>query len=274
MKAADRAFVEALRRDEDSGATAIVARTARLLAGGGRDPAALLELAEACRAAQPAMAGLLTIITIVRAGAEPEAALGRLVERLQRAPASIARHAAELLRLGLEPGPGGRPALAIVTCSASAAVEATVSHLAKRVDVTVSCAESRPRREGAALARRLADAGLDIRLFTDAGISSAIPGSDALVIGADAVGPDAFVNKVGSAALCALANSAGVPVYVLVGREKILTANEFERLSGPDRPAPGPPSVFPVTLRLENPTFERVQRHLVSQIITDAGAVN
>src|SRR5215218_3631747 len=100
MKAADRAFVEALRQDEESGATAIVTRAARFLADGDRDRAALLELAQACQAAQPAMAGLLAIVKIARAAPAPGPALARLVQQLHRAPASIARHAAELLLLG------------------------------------------------------------------------------------------------------------------------------------------------------------------------------
>ena len=80
--------------------------------------------------------------------------------------------------------------------------------LAEHADVTVCCAESRPRCEGAALAVASPTRG-------SRRASSPMPGSrqpslaaDALLIGADAVGPDAFVNKVGSAALCALANPA------------------------------------------------------------------
>jgi len=40
-----------------------------------------------------------------------------------------------------------------------------------------------------------------------------------VLVGADAVGDEWFVNKVGTAAICALAIQSGVPVYVLAGRD-------------------------------------------------------
>jgi len=274
MKAADRAFAEALRSDEITGATGIVTRTASFLAEGQRDRAALVEVAQACAAAQPAMAGLRTVLNIARDAADPEASLRHLVERLKRAPRQIARHASGLLRLGLEVPARGRPALTLVTCSASVPVRETFLMLSREVDLTVCCAESRPKCEGATLAVDLVAAGLRVELFTDAGISAAIPASDAVVIGADAVGPDAFVNKVGSAALCALASTTGVPVYVLAGREKVLTASDFAELTFPVRAWSEPPDEAGAADLRKNPTFERVSRHLVSQLITDAGAMD
>ena len=274
MKADERAFVEALRADDVSGATAIVARAAAFLAAGERERGVLLTLADACVEAQPAMAGLLTMRRIVREADSPAAALMRLVEQLRRAPAAIARQAAEVLRLGLTPGLAGRPALTVVTCSASAAVEETLRVLGATADVTVCCAESQPRGEGAMLARRLAVAGIAVQLFSDAGASAAVPGSDALIIGADAIGPDAVVNKVGSAALCALSSVTGVPVYALAGREKLLEATEFGELRFLE-----PPSDLraeesgPSGLRLRNPIFETIPRHLISVVITDAGSI-
>jgi len=274
MKAADRAFAEALRHDEVSGATAIVARTARFLGEGQRDRGSLVEVAFACAAAQPAMAGLRTVLDIARDAADPAEALRHLLERLTRAPRQIARHASELLRLGLETGAGRRPVLTLVTCSSSAPVYETCRLLFRDVDLTVCCAESRPRCEGEALALDLAGAGLRVQLFTDAGISSAVPGSHAVVIGADAVGPDAIVNKVGSAALCALANASAVPVYVLAGREKLLSAPSFAELEFPNRPAADPAEESQGSRLRQNPIFERVPRHLVTQIVTDAGPLS
>src|SRR4051812_42342360 len=111
MKDADRAFVEAIRADEISGATAIVIRTAEFLADGERGRDALIELARACVAAQPAMAGLLTVLQTVSELDAPRVALTQIVTRLRRAPATIARHAAEILLLGLSQVANERPAL-------------------------------------------------------------------------------------------------------------------------------------------------------------------
>ena len=70
MQAQDRAFVEKLRGEELAGATAIVAEAAAYLAAARLDRAARLELARACAAAQPAMAGLLKMRG-VRSGTKP-----------------------------------------------------------------------------------------------------------------------------------------------------------------------------------------------------------
>ena len=272
MQAGDRAFVDALRDDDTSGATAIVSRTAIFLAGRRRDHDDLLEVAEACAAAQPAMAGLRTVLKIARDSGDPTDALRHLVERLVRAPHQIARHASDVLRLGLEPQGGGLPMLTLVTSSASAAVRETCLMLSQHVDLKVCCAESRPKCEGAALAGDLAAAGLRVELFSDAGISVGLPGSQAVVIGADAVGPDAFINKVGSAALCALASTMGIPVYVLAGREKLLSTGEFGGIELRASSETVTDARGAVYLRNEA-IFERISRHLVSQFITDAGPI-
>ena len=121
------------------------------------------------------------------------------------------------------------------------------------------------------MSAKLAADGVPVELYTDAGISLAVPNADAVVVGADAVGPSSFINKVGTRALCALATSTGVPVYLLAGREKILEAAEFARLSWKDKDptevwAEGHPRV---TVR--NPYFEQIPRDLVSTLVTDAG---
>ena len=154
------------------------------------------------------MAGLLTLEQLAGASAEPAAAIARvpgagLGGRRRRSPGTPSRcccsgrsraaaGASGSAARDLLEQPGGR--------------EPRCLALGARGDVTVCCAESRPRarrrRAGRAPGRGRAST---VELFTDAGISAAVPGSDALLVGADAVGPDFFVNKVGTAALCALA---------------------------------------------------------------------
>ena len=130
--------------------------------------------------------------------------------------------------------------------------------------------ESRPAREGLELARRLADAGIAVELFSDAAISSAVPASDAVIVGADAVGPGFFVNKVGTGALCALAHVLGVPVYALAGREKILNEPTSAKLALVEGSTHG----FPSTSRSgpgEKPLFRAGATELLSALVTDAG---
>jgi translation initiation factor 2B subunit (eIF-2B alpha/beta/delta family) len=267
-----RAQVDIIRADKTSGATDIVLRAAGLLrqlleeSGQGDEAAAV---ARECVRAQPAMAGLLGLEAIAR-GPDPASAIARFQEQVRRAPAAIARHASQILLLDSGPS-NDRRQIRLVTCSSSRAVESTLIEVARGAALTVCCAESRPKCEGVALAGRLASVGLVVQLFSDAGISSAVSGSDGVLVGADAVGPEFFINKVGTGALCALASSQGVPVYVLAGREKLLNALDVARLElaegHPDEVSEQPPAGVSV----RNPYFERVPLNLATIVITDAG---
>jgi translation initiation factor 2B subunit (eIF-2B alpha/beta/delta family) len=281
MKERHRAIIEAIRADASSSATDILMRAADLLLelvepiestmAAGERRTALTELASACVRAQPTMAGLLTLEALVQGSSDQAPAIRRFQEQIRRAPSAIARHAAAVLRLVPDPQPVGRPALRLVTCSSSRAVEVTLLAVARDVAVTVCCAESRPKREGLEMAARLAGEGLAVEVFSDAGISASVQGSDAVLVGADAVCPDFFVNKVGTGALCALASALGVPVYALAGREKVLSASDAARLVLVE----GSPGLLiespPAGVVVRNPYFERVPLSLLSLVITDGG---
>ena len=198
----------------------------------------------------------------------------RLHAQVRGAGKAIARLTTDLLLLEAGPSSPAPRTLTIVTISASAAVEATLLSLATKVGLTARCAESRPGCEGTALATRLATAGIHVDLFTDAGISSGLAGSDALLLGADAVGPHHFVNKVGTGALCALANAIGVPAYVLAGREKHLEQADFKSLSMLER-APVIEELRSFdTLRVRNPIFELVPTHWLSAVVSDTSVMS
>jgi translation initiation factor 2B subunit (eIF-2B alpha/beta/delta family) len=277
MLARYRSTVEAIRADASSGSTDIVLRAADLLLellGDTGDSGELNELARACAEAQPTMAGLLALEAVVREASDPAASIARFQHQVRRAPAAIARHAADVLLLAAGRPSDRRPALRLVTCSSSRAVEAVFEAVGRDATLTVCCAESRPKQEGVDLAGRLAAGGLRVALFSDAGISAAVPGSDGVLVGADAVGPDFFINKVGTAAICALASSQGVPVYVVASREKFLSAADAARLSLVE----GAPGLIlqsaPVGVAVRNPYFERIPLGLVSLIVSDSGVRN
>jgi translation initiation factor 2B subunit (eIF-2B alpha/beta/delta family) len=266
------AAVESLGNDSTSGATAIVLRAAELVLAAiprGEAP----EVAAACARAQPSMAGLLALEALVRGDGPLREAVSRFRERVRRAPEAIGRHASGLLLLGVEGAGGPEPALRLVTCSSSAAVEATVRAVSQRARVTLCCAESRPKLEGRELARRMARHNVDVELFSDAGITSALEGAAAVLVGADAVTPEFLINKVGTAGLCAMASLRGVPVYALAGREKVLAGEAARRLRRPDAAAaevwPDPPAV----IRVRNPYFEPVPASVVTMLITDSGVL-
>jgi translation initiation factor 2B subunit (eIF-2B alpha/beta/delta family) len=137
----------------------------------------------------------------------------------------------------------------------------------------VSCAESRPAKEGRDLARALADDRVPVDLYSDAAIFSVIPAADAVLVGADALCSTGFINKVGTSGICALASASAVPVYVLAGREKILPDDVFESL--PLKPG-SPHEVWRdpgAGVHVRNPYFEVIPLSFVSAVITDAGVL-
>lgn len=281
MNEQERAEVDRIASDAESGASGLVHRAASLLLFTAQRPGGdVRAVAAACVAAQPSMAGMLTLEALVGDSGNPVEAIERFLRQISRSADAVAAYAVPLLLLGAATDSAGRPSLTIVTCSGSSVVKRTLLALARLANVRVRCAESRPRLEGAALARDLSAVdGLDVEMFTDAGISTAVPGADALMVGADAVGEAQFVNKAGTAALCALAVHSGVPVYVLAGREKRLPPALFTRVAL----KPGPPhgillcgssDVVTTSVTLCNPYFERIPLGLVSHAVFDFGAVS
>jgi translation initiation factor 2B subunit (eIF-2B alpha/beta/delta family) len=261
----ERAIAE-IAADRVSGATAVVLRGIAVLRGAIETSEPLSDVAARLCAAQPAMAGLRTAAAIALHDRDPAAALDRLARRVERAPSSIARATAPLLTLRTSTG-----VLRIVTCSRSAAVEETILAAAAHTKVAVACSESRPAREGVALADRLASVGVAVDVYSDAAIGTALDDADALLVGADAISEDAFINKVGTRALCALADSLGISTLVLAAREKILPASVFAALALPD--ASSAKAGRNAAWRDRNPLFERVPLRWVAQLVTDAGPI-
>jgi translation initiation factor 2B subunit (eIF-2B alpha/beta/delta family) len=269
MDARIRREIRAIAADVRSSATELLSRGLEILraaAEAGRDP--LAEAATELVRAQPAMAGLRTAGAIALRAPDAAAALAEFSTRVERAPAQIARHAVNLMALRTTSGP-----LHLVTCSKSRPVEETIRLAAREYELLVSCAESRPAKEGRELARALAEAQIPVDLYTDAGICTVVAGADAVVVGADAICRTAFINKVGTSALCALATATGTPAYVLVGREKILPDDVFGLLAlRPGRSHEVARDVGP-GVQVRNPYFEVVPLSLVSAAVTEVGVL-
>ncbi len=86
----------------------------------------------------------------------------------------------------------------------------------------VVATESRPRREGLALARELASASLQVKLISDAAAGLFIPRCDAVLVGADAIGADGhLINKVGTRPIALAARESRVPCYAVTQTHKI-----------------------------------------------------
>jgi translation initiation factor 2B subunit (eIF-2B alpha/beta/delta family) len=265
--------VAAIAADRESGATALARRAvgtfrrARRL--GGEAVAAVA--ARLCRA-QPSMAPIWIAAGIALADAQDGGdRLDAWAHRLERSEAALARAAVALLdeRTAQARIVDGR--LSLVTFSSSGAVLAALRQLVVERPLDVAVAEGRPALEGRTFAAALVAVGIRVRFFSDAAIGNALGEAEAVLVGADAVTPGWFINKVGTGAVAALAAARGVPVYVLAGREKFLPPALADAVTL----RTGEPAEIwetaPSGVEVRNPYFERVPLEFVANLVTDAG---
>ena len=258
--------IHAIQADRSSGASGIAGACVDVLTA-ARDEGSLLEAARLLVRAQPSMAPVWNA-AIQALGADPDR-FDRYREQIRRAPRGLARFAAA----AFAPDDPGHP-VRLITISASSSVQVAIDSLrAAGHDVRVSCSESRPGLEGRRLAEALASAGLPVRLFTDAAIAHALDDADVVLVGADAIGPDGFINKSGTRMLAAAAAMRGLPFHVVASRDKLTSPALWPRIAmtdaAPDEVWDTPPSG--VTVR--NPYFERTPLDLVTTVVSDLGVL-
>ena len=264
----DELFTEIaeLGRDRHSGASSLAARAMNLLLRAETEGLLVTAAAALCRA-QPTMAPVWNASLAALADRERPGTLERFRVRLERAPAALERYAVG----ALVPDPA-RP-VRLVTLSASGTVLATVRALTRHVTVHVSCGEGRPGHEGREMAAALAAAGAAVTLCTDAALGSGIDAADAVLVGADAVGAAAVLNKTGTRMLAAAAGSCGVPVYVIATGDKLAMPALWRHLS---IRTGAPAEVWedpPPGVQVVNPYFEATPLDLVTAVFTDSGVL-
>jgi translation initiation factor 2B subunit (eIF-2B alpha/beta/delta family) len=140
----------------------------------------------------------------------------------------------------------------------------------------VVVAESRPAREGVGVAERLADAGVDVTLVTDAAVAHVLSGGlghgvDRVVVGADTLFPDGSVlNKTGTRGVAMAASNEGVSVDVVAATDKVATTAAVEGEEGPAE------AVYDgdADVDVANPTFDRTPAAFVDGVVTERGVLD
>ena len=267
MAAASRDELASIRADRTSGASELARRCLPILqvalgAGTVRDIAV-----ELCKA-QPSMAPIWNAaVQAVLSAGEP-GRCERFSQQVRRAPASLARFAAEAIAPG-----GWTEPLRLVTISHSGTVRTVLDTLQARGRLRVACSEGRPGLEGRSLASRLAALGVPVDFYADAALAQALDGADAVLVGSDAVGPAAFLNKSGTCMLAAAAAARGVPVYVAAARHAFVMPALWPHLTARDEPPGEIWSDPPAGVSVRNRYFEPTPLTLVTSVITDAGSL-
>ena len=224
----------------------------------------LAALARSLRDARPSMAVLANRVNRTMLAASDECSPRGLETAASRAveqACAVDRDAASVAAEALPPRVG--------TLSRSGTVETT---LHEATPEAVLVAESRPGREGVAVAEGLA-AVTDVTLTTDAALAFELDDWDAgaVLVGADRVLPDGrVVNKVGTRAAALSAAAADCAVFVVAASDKIAAGDEYDlepraRTELYDGEA---------DVAVANPTFDVTPTDAVTAVLTEQGRLD
>lgn len=278
-RAAEAPALAALADDRRRGAAEIAGRllewAERWAAGGEGGPDEVAAGLAGLARSQAALAPVLRIandmlVELERREGGDEASIRRGLggvadrwrERLRAAEETLLVHALRSLQ--------GVPT--VYTYSASSTVRAALlAHMDAGGWFRVAVSEGRPGGEGARLAVALAEHGIPVRVGIDAWLWGALEEEGILMVGADALLPTAWVNKIGTAALAGQARAAGVPVVVCADTSKWLPPALAALPRVYDRePAEivfrPPPSLEPV-----NVYFEDIPYGALDKLVTERG---
>lgn len=260
--------IQGIAANRVSGAAGLLDEAIAILRTALARDVAISPLARAVCRAQPSMAPLWNASVEALASRQDRERFERFASRVARSSSALARFARDHF-----PAAGRSTPLHLVTLSASRSVQTALTTIREQQPLRVSCSESRPALEGRRLATSLADTAVSVICYADAAIAQALADADAVLFGADAVGPHAFLNKSGTRMLAAAANLQGVPVYVMATRDKFASPALWDRLTI-RQGAPGeiwespPPGVD-----IRNAYFEPTPLDLVTAVISDAGVL-
>ena len=129
--------------------------------------------------------------------------------------------------------------------------------------------ETRPLFQGRITARELSKNKIKVTTFVDSALLEAIKCSDVVMLGADAILHNGFINKIGSAAIAELAGNHRKPVYVVADSWKFSPKNvpleerDFREVW----------ANAPAHIKVENPAFEFVDKKFVKGIISEYGVL-
>jgi len=226
--------IKEIIEDRRSGSSKLIKKTLELLED--VEPQRRLEICRKIVKAHPAMAGLTKVLNAVENGAD--------VHDIRNIFAEMDRNTSEHLR---EIAKGK----IVATISRSHIVEKGLT-TAKHVIVL----ESSPAREGIDTARYLKGRVVEVSIFPDPAIGYAVKLSDIVVVGADALYSDGFVNKTGTLPLALSAKYLSKPFYVAAPSYKF-SEGKFEE---------------PKSLNFtKNMIFEFIPAELVTEFIWENG---
>jgi translation initiation factor 2B subunit (eIF-2B alpha/beta/delta family) len=269
-----------LLEDNRSGSRLIALRAAALMEEAAADPVfrrteLIKLLKDTCRSLERIhgsmriVSALCDDVVLILDTAPPEEELRRKLAELFNRWNDLYRNRV-MTRLLANALPLLRGCSSFISHSHSSTVLAVLGELAKespglKAIQTISA----PNNEGLVMARLLAEAGIEVELIADAGLAGAIERADAALLGADVVGLDGVVNKIGTLGLTLAARQYGKPAFVAFdtgkllqpGREVDIKERNPSELATPDHER----------IRVRNVYFERTPLELFTRFVTEEG---
>jgi translation initiation factor 2B subunit (eIF-2B alpha/beta/delta family) len=168
------------------------------------------------------------------------------------------------------------PKAKIITLSNSSSVQALLREWGRKYPGTeVFQSISGPANEGKVQAQILADQGIRVHLFHDTAMAHFFPTIDCVVLGADCIFPDVFINKSASFQLALMAKYFNKPVYVIADSRKFIVKDNllihiseilhFEKPQASDELWPEAPD----NINVQNFYFDCIPNSLVSAFVLE-----
>lgn len=221
--------LDAIRRDNKSGAAQLALRAVRAVRAWARmaaplEPQDLLWLARGLLWTRSEMAPFIRLANLAASASDALIPGDRLVSGCNQFERLILHSPNRIGRLFRQEAGKGRK-LTVVTHSFSSTVVNALVRARHRVSA-VCCGESRPDYEGRETARRLAARGMDVYVTTDLALAGWIEkvrdARTVVVSGADCIDPRGFINKGGTEMLFSRAREQRIPFWVLADTTKFI----------------------------------------------------
>lgn len=159
----------------------------------------------------------------------------------------------------------------VMTFSNSTVVKKLIlAAAAQKKRFEVYCLKSHPPDEGVDLAEFLTDKGIKTTLISDAEAGVFMSDMNMVMLGADRLFENGFVNKTGTLPLCLTAKFFSIPVYLAVETAKILSESERAIKQTPQQNS----EIYQgkkKKLSVKNIYFEKIPLDFVHKVISDEG---
>ena len=142
----------------------------------------------------------------------------------------------------------------------------------KAKEISFIQTESRPSLEGRIQAQKLAGAGYKVRLIVDSAVYNYLNEVDYIILGADAILQNSFINKIGSYGIALGGKQYGKSIYVLADGRKI--TGQLKYLDDSNLKKENQKSATEIwnenhkNIFIENYYFEEILNDLVTEFIT------